>query len=89
MAHHFLKQLIFEKIFLLNDLDLLFSAKKNFAVFFQKIFTKITNYLYILSKVFRLAKTHRKLPVPEFLYFCQVKFVSLIIYYFLNIHYNI
>jgi len=66
-----------------------FLQKKFWRFFFQKIFTKITNYLFILSKVFRLAKTHRKLPVHEFLYFCQVNFVSLIIYYFLYLHCNI
>jgi len=66
-----------------------FLQKKFLRLFFQKIFTKSANYRYILSKVFRLVKTHRKLPVPEFLYFCQVKFVSLIIYYLLYIHSNI
>ena len=30
----------------------------------------------MLLKVFKLEKTQRKLPVPEFLYFCQVCFAN-------------
>jgi hypothetical protein len=61
MAHHLLKKLFLKKIFLLNDLDLLFSAKKNFEVFFfKKYLQKLLTLSLHTIKSFQIGKKSPK-----------------------------